>query len=432
MSNSPSDRATSRATRREPFADSPAVGSRGLRTHQLILDAALEAFGESGYARTTMDRIADLAGCSRIAIYQYVSGKDELFERLSAQAATQMWAAMEALGPITPDAGGHASLHTFITRLADVEVRYEPIVRAFEAVGARDTSMAAGAASILERGVSLVEARLGGAVVAPRMLDPTVELLNTGIVSALCRVSTLRAAAPEDYGRQRVDLALADVAHRMLFGVLPDVNVHAPPVARPAPRLSLSDEADALFVRARALDADSTNPRKRALRSMLEVAPELAVERGFRGLRIEDIIRAAGVSRGSFYSYFDDIEDYVRVVGAQAIHEMSVVVDELPESAAPRTLRPWLARHAEVNRRSGALVRIWIEAAEGPTSGDRAAVVDRSRSRLAALLRTRALGDVDVDAAILLAFIEIYGSRTRSRAELDAEVAAIERAFLSS
>jgi hypothetical protein len=50
---------------------------------------------------------------------------------------------------------------------------------------------------------------------------------------------------------------------------------------------------------------------------------------------------------------------------------------------------------------------------------------------VAALLRTRPLGDVDVEAVILLAFVEIFGSRNRTRAELDAEVAAIERAFLA-
>ncbi len=48
--------------RRAPYADSPAIGPRGLRTHQRVLDAAIEAFGESGYDRTTLDRIAELAG----------------------------------------------------------------------------------------------------------------------------------------------------------------------------------------------------------------------------------------------------------------------------------------------------------------------------------------------------------------------------------
>ena len=120
-------------TRRKPFAGSPVIGPRGLRTRQRVLDAALEAFAESGYDRTTLDRIAELAGCSRVTIYQYASGKDELFRRLATQAAAQMWAAFEALADVTPDAKGHASLAACVARLADVEARYEPIIRAFQA-----------------------------------------------------------------------------------------------------------------------------------------------------------------------------------------------------------------------------------------------------------------------------------------------------------
>jgi len=106
--------------RRKPFAESPAVGARGLRTNQRILDAALVAFSESGYDRTTLDRVAELAGCSRVTIYQYSSGKDDLFRRLATQAAAQMWAAFEALEDVTPDVSGHASLLTCISRLADI------------------------------------------------------------------------------------------------------------------------------------------------------------------------------------------------------------------------------------------------------------------------------------------------------------------------
>ena len=231
-------------TRREPFADSPAIGPRGLRTHQRILDAALEAFGESGYDRTTLDRIAELAGCSRVTIYQYASGKDDLFRRLATQAAAQMWAAFEALDDVTPDASGHASLLACISRLADIEARYEPIIRAFEAAAETDRSLAGGAASITRRARRRSSKPGSSATdLPPRLLDPTVELLNTGVISALSRMSILRAAAPEHYGRERVDAALADVVHRALFGPLPGVNVHPRRTSPTAPVLRLSPEA---------------------------------------------------------------------------------------------------------------------------------------------------------------------------------------------
>lgn len=428
--HAPGGQAIVEPARRAPYADSPAVGRRGRRTHQRILDAALVTFGESGYDRASLDRVAELAGCSRVAIYQYVAGKDELFAQLAAQAATQMWAALESLDDVTADADGHAALLTYISRLADVEVRYEPILRAFQAAASDDVALEGGAASIVRRGVDVLGARVVGTDLPPRLLDPTIELLNTGVIGALSRLSILRAAAPEHFGRERTDLALADIVHRALFGVVPGVNVHSPPVGAAPPRLVLSDEAEAIFGRAAELDVLAASPAKRALRSMLDVANGLVAERGYRGLRVDHVVTAAGVSRGSFYTYFDDIEDFVRLVGVRAIQEVSTVVGDLPEVPDRAALRRWLARYAEVNLASGPMVRVWIEAIEGPLRQDRAAVIDWGRRRLAAMLRTRELGDVEVGAEVLLAIVEVFGSTPRSRTELDAVLTLIDRGFL--
>lgn len=387
------------------------------------------AFGESGYARTSLDRIAELAGCSRVTIYQYVAGKQDLFRLLAGQAATQMWAAFEALDTVTPDAEGHASLLACISRLADVEARYEPILRTFEAAAEDDVSLVGESASIIRRGVDLFESRIEGTDLAPRLLDSTVELLNTSIVSALSRLSLLRAAAPEHYGRDRVQLALADVVHRVLFGALPEVNVHRPPRDDEPPTLRLSAEAVEIFRRARELDA-AAGAGRRALQSMLEVANDLIAERGSGGIRIDDVVAAARVSRGSFYTYFTDIEDFVRVMGVRAIGEVSVVIRDLPATPTRAALRTWLRRYADVNSRSGPPVRVWIEAIEGPLRHDRAAVIDWGRRRLARMLRARAVGDVHVDAEILLATMEVFGSRPRTKAELDAVLTLIERGLV--
>ncbi len=50
--------------------------------HQAILDAAETAFGADGYAATTIDRIATLAGISKGSVYNYFSSKQELFMEL--------------------------------------------------------------------------------------------------------------------------------------------------------------------------------------------------------------------------------------------------------------------------------------------------------------------------------------------------------------
>ncbi len=341
-----------------------------------------------------------------------------------------MWSAFEALEDVTPDASGHASLLACISRLADIEARYEPIIRAFEAAAETDRSLAGGAASIIQRVVGVFEARVVATDLPPRLLDPTVELLNTGVISALSRMSILRAAAPAHYDRTRVDTSLADVVHRALFGPLPGVNIHHRPSSRKAPILRLSPAARTIFDRARDLEADAANPSKRALGSILAVANDLISDRGYRGIRIDDVVRAAEVSRGSFYSYFDDIEDFVRVMGVRAIQEVSEVVRDLPEVPTRFAMRRWLRRFAEVNLTSGPLVRVWIEAIEGPLRQDRAAVTDWGRRRMATMLQGRELGDIDIEAEILVAIVEIFGSRPRTKVELDACLMLIERGFL--
>ena len=109
--------------RRAPYSDNPTVGTRGLRTQQRILDAALQVFGEHGYERSTLDKIGQVAGCSRVSIYQYFSGKDDVFRHLAGQVARQMRASAEALEPLTADDAGWAALRAWVVRYADIHAR---------------------------------------------------------------------------------------------------------------------------------------------------------------------------------------------------------------------------------------------------------------------------------------------------------------------
>jgi AcrR family transcriptional regulator len=367
-----------------------------------------------------------------VTVYQYFSGKDALFRSLATQVANQMGAALEVLDTITPDAAGRAALLGYFSRLADIEARYEPILRAFGAAAASDASLVDSAVAITRRSVGPFEARVVDTDLPSRLLDPIVELLGTGVIATLSRMSILRAAAPECYGRERVNAALADVAHRALFGPLAGVNVDRRLSGVRPPTLRYGPEASAIFERARDLDAQAAQPGKRTLRAMLGVANRLIADRGYRGLRIDDVITAAGVSRGSFYTYFENIDDFVCVIGLRAIQQLSEVVRERPDLPDRGTLRPWLRRYAEVHVTTGPLVNVWIEAIEGPLRDERAAVIDWGRRRMATMLNARALGDVDIDAVILLAIIEEFGSKTSTKAELDAVLLLIERAFLSS
>lgn len=55
---------------------------RSILTTDAILIAAAEVLEDSGYSRTTTDRIAERAGVSVGSIYQYFGNKRDLFERV--------------------------------------------------------------------------------------------------------------------------------------------------------------------------------------------------------------------------------------------------------------------------------------------------------------------------------------------------------------
>jgi AcrR family transcriptional regulator len=62
----------------------------------VILEAALQMFGQYGYRRTSMDDIAGEAGIAKGTIYLSFASKEEVFQALSERLAQRMLAGAEA------------------------------------------------------------------------------------------------------------------------------------------------------------------------------------------------------------------------------------------------------------------------------------------------------------------------------------------------
>ena len=419
------------AVRRAPYADNPAVGTRGQRTQQRILDAALQVFGEHGYERSTIDKIGQLAGCSRVSIYQYFSGKDDVFRHLAGQVARQLRASAEALDPVTPDGVGWAALRAWTSRYGDIYERYEPVFRAFGVAAESDAALAGGSVRAGTRNVALFQAKLAKPSVPPRHVDAAVRLLHTTVTRSLDTAALLRAAAPEAFGRDRVEDALTDVLHRALFGVVVDVNTRGPG-GEPPPALRIGPGLLGVFERALEFERDAAQPGRRALASLLEVGHEVIVQRGYHGTRVDDVVAAAGVSHGAFYRYFENKEDLVGVVAARSLTAVSSALGQIPVDGDRAAVRRWLRRYNTVHAANGSMIRVWVEAGGDPLRDDRAAVFDWGRRRMARFLQGRPFGDLDVDALVLLAFVEAFGAVPRHPAEVDAAVHIVQRGFLGS
>jgi AcrR family transcriptional regulator len=420
--------------RRAPFSDNPTVGARGLRTQQRILDAALRVFDEDGYHRATVERIARRAGCSRISVYQYFSGKEELFRHLAGQVARQLAASSEALDAVTPGAAGWSSLRAWIGRHTDIYERYEPVFHAFDAAAATDEAVAGGAARFSDRNVATIRSRLATTSSSPRQLDATITLVLETVTRAHYVATILRAATPSAFARERVDDALADVVHRTFFGLEPTVNVHPPAESPPPPVRFDLDAWGELAGDGAAREANGPAGTPAAL---LAAGRDVFVRRGYVGTRIDDLVAAAGVSHGAFYRYFDNKGELARQLAAQAMRTVAAVLTAMPTLATDgafdrAALRRWLRGYHAAHAGEAAMFRVWVDAMlHDPTLDDDAApALDWGRRRMARFLQPRRFGDVDTEAVVLLALLEAFGVRDRPPTAVDAASDIIAQGFV--
>ena len=75
-----------------------------------------------------------------------------------------------------------------------------------------------------------------------------------------------------------------------------------------------------------------TNRQKAALetkRRLLETGERMIAEQGFSNVSIDDIVKACGVARGTFYTYFKNKEDIVQAISRQPFGEIEVETREM-------------------------------------------------------------------------------------------------------
>lgn len=413
------------------------MGARGQQAQQRILEAALRAFGEHGYERCSILRITDAAGCSRAAFYQYFSSKEDVFRHLAGLVARQLTASAEALDPITADRPGWKSVRAWVERHGDIHDRYEPVFRVSQAAAERDEAIARGSARIQARNVTVVRSKLTEVPVPTRHLDAVIALLletmsRTHHIAGLLH----RAVGSTPYSRPRIDDALTDVVHRTLARFDPDVNVNLPAPDRP-PRASVGPilrgadpTADPGLDGGRHTDGIGAALRK--------AGHDVLVARGYHGTRVGDITRAAGVSHGVFYRYFESKDQFARLLAGDAIQAVSVALASIPTAAAAEgptgssALRRWLRRYNTKYASEAAMIRVWVDATlEDPSLGvESAAGLGWGRERMQRFLATRGFGDVDAESVVMLALLDAFGARRRDASTIDAAVHIVQRGLL--
>jgi AcrR family transcriptional regulator len=105
------------------------------------------------------------------------------------------------------------------------------------------------------------------------------------------------------------------------------------------------------------------------MRQLLDAGVEVFASKGYFAARVDDIVKLARTSHGTFYLYFSNKEELFRALAAEVSDEMQALAESLgplePGPEGEARLRAWIARFADLYERYGPVIRAWTEAEIG-------------------------------------------------------------------
>jgi AcrR family transcriptional regulator len=105
---------------------------------------------------------------------------------------------------------------------------------------------------------------------------------------------------------------------------------------------------------------------QRTVRRLLDAGIQVFGAKGYFPARVDDIVKVAKTSHGTFYLYFANKEDLFRALVLDVTDEIGALVESLgplsPDDESYEMLREWLGRFADLHRRYGPVIKAWTEA----------------------------------------------------------------------
>src|SRR5271163_330547 len=100
---------------------------------------------------------------------------------------------------------------------------------------------------------------------------------------------------------------------------------------------------------------------RETVRRLLDAGMIEFENRGFHGVRVDDVVRRAGISHGTFYLYFANKEDLFKALLRDALHDMQVVTGDFPvvtsDETGLRLLRAWVRKFSAAYAAHGTVLR---------------------------------------------------------------------------
>jgi len=153
---------------------------------------------------------------------------------------------------------------------------------------------------------------------------------------------------------------------------------------------------------------------QRTVRKLLDAGIDVFGTKGYFPARVDDIVKVAKTSHGTFYLYFANKEDLFRALAETVAAEMRTLAEALPSMAADaagvKALRAWLVSFADLYEHYGPVIRAWTEAEIGESEFGRMGTDVLTEFTRILVDRVQAAAPVDLDPVVasiaLVAMIE--------------------------
>lgn len=339
-------------TRRPGYApsDNVGVGRRGLHTRQRILACAADVFLSNGFHGTSLDTIAKEANASRATVYQYFSGKEEIFRELSDAAGRAVLDHGDRLGELGPTVHGVAALHHWLAEWADIYDQHAATFAEYPGIGTGMSVIDAG--PVAEQYRRRVTTRLHATQLQGLGTDDAAAVLMR--IPHMVHLYRHRAMFPLP-AREVVSWSLTVALQLMLFPQTPADAI--------APRT---------FAGATSMPTDATEGTAAATAAVgaelspighevLSVSSSLFAELGYYSVSMEDIAAAADLSRATLYRYFSTKDRILAELTRQAVAEIEKYAATLPRIPDTDGLRNWILGYVRFHRGYRGVIRAWFD-----------------------------------------------------------------------
>jgi AcrR family transcriptional regulator len=173
-------------------------------------------------------------------------------------------------------------------------------------------------------------------------------------------------------------------------------------------------------------------------RKLLDAGAQVFATKGYHATRVDDVVKLAQTSHGTFYLYFANKDELFRALAEEVAAALQTLAEEIgpltADAEGREALHAWIERFADLYEEYGPIIRAWTEAENGGTEFGRLGTDVLTQFTRVLVRRIGEVAPVGVDAAIaavaLVAMLErlnYYVFTRQVRVDRDATTATLAR-----